>query len=836
MKNFVPLLMFVSSICSVAYAYNPQDILHLKNFDEGSVGESFIRESVEFNEEKKGELFLIINAMNSPENQDTLAKIKDCSLRLRLSPSDPSINEEQRAYRIKHYKCLEEACTAILARCNSFTIQLNEDFSIIADCLRNSTTELKERFGMEQVRAFIAHIVKGNGINGVPHPLQPLMEYIWSSYRVGMDLRADPITKEGAIGDPITEEEVTLTRKFLGLLPKLMVILAVENEHVALGSLLAYIEPFFPGCLPSDWPVKNDAYCPYLGLLHIAAILGHSQSMNVLLNHRANTELTAGKNDMFNRPTPLILTAIYGNIDCMRLLLQRGAQVNATDDFGYSALTYAVGENKTACVRLLLGNRANPNICNRFDGWGPLHFAVMRKSLVIYDLLRKYGATLPQLKNGRTFEGFAEGVDGVLQPFVTFPPPQSTSKSRESLLEIRTERPVEEIISKASSPSAASSSSSAAAASSSARFRFDEIEDPLVYQQKIEEETKGHLQTESGFFVVNEARINRLRAQIARGKRRQPADVKLVNVQGLPARHVISADAGSVLMGGAFPLNPISSTDKTSELLPKLGFDNVPSVEYGAQGPKQQVIISGITITYVSTPNPKQLGNVCMFGCGSYGEQSPSDILAVINKITTGDSNKEKSLASFMLEYLKSGKMPSEYDLMHCGLSINRSDYKSLVPIFYLTLIKEISRRLPSVGFEERFPFGFAIERSLYLIRGGHLTMKDVFDKDAEYGLPTGQGVTSNPEAIENAKEKLKKLYRLYADKISSKTQDAITPMYEDPYREIFSTEQGAREELQQAFDREPEKEAASAPGSKQTQAPSSATEPPSKTQKLAKN
>ena len=58
--------------------------------------------------------------------------------------------------------------------------------------------------------------------------------------------------------------------------------------------------------------------------------------------------------------TPLMYAALYGNVESIRLLLDRGALVNATNDAGGTALMYAVDD--LAKTQLLLERGADPNL------------------------------------------------------------------------------------------------------------------------------------------------------------------------------------------------------------------------------------------------------------------------------------------------------------------------------------------------------------------------------------------------------------------------------------------------------------------------------------------
>ncbi len=79
----------------------------------------------------------------------------------------------------------------------------------------------------------------------------------------------------------------------------------------------------------------------------------------------------------------------------MRLLLGRGANVNAQDDSGHTSLHLAIRNGHRGVVQLLLGNNPNTNIANRV-GWTALHQAAETGDEAILGLLIDHGADLHQ--------------------------------------------------------------------------------------------------------------------------------------------------------------------------------------------------------------------------------------------------------------------------------------------------------------------------------------------------------------------------------------------------------------------------------------------------------
>ncbi|MBE6417359.1 MAG: hypothetical protein E7033_02710 [Akkermansiaceae bacterium] len=98
---------------------------------------------------------------------------------------------------------------------------------------------------------------------------------------------------------------------------------------------------------------KND-----LSPLGIAAKDGQADIVAELIRHGANVNLYAG-----NR-TPLMLAAASGQQECLRLLLDAGAQITAAPDNFCTALHFAAEKGHTACVETLLQAGAAVNAAN----------------------------------------------------------------------------------------------------------------------------------------------------------------------------------------------------------------------------------------------------------------------------------------------------------------------------------------------------------------------------------------------------------------------------------------------------------------------------------------
>ncbi len=90
-----------------------------------------------------------------------------------------------------------------------------------------------------------------------------------------------------------------------------------------------------------------------------------------------------------------------------RLLLDKGARVNARSQYGNAALTQAAAHGAVGVVRVLLERGADPNVCNR-SGSTALMSAVVRNNAEIAQRLLRAGAdTSLQTRSGHDALWFA---------------------------------------------------------------------------------------------------------------------------------------------------------------------------------------------------------------------------------------------------------------------------------------------------------------------------------------------------------------------------------------------------------------------------------------------
>jgi ankyrin repeat protein len=127
--------------------------------------------------------------------------------------------------------------------------------------------------------------------------------------------------------------------------------------------------------------------------LRDAAARGEIQTVRAELQKGADVNTS----DQLGR-TALMLASFDGHTEIVRLLLSKGAQVDIRDSSGRTALMYASSGPFSETVQLLLDWKADPNLVDTVEQWTALMFAAGEGQLEVVQILLKHGAD-PSLKD-----------------------------------------------------------------------------------------------------------------------------------------------------------------------------------------------------------------------------------------------------------------------------------------------------------------------------------------------------------------------------------------------------------------------------------------------------
>jgi len=94
-----------------------------------------------------------------------------------------------------------------------------------------------------------------------------------------------------------------------------------------------------------------------------------------------------------NNQTPLMIACNYGNIEIIRLLIERGAQVNESDDTRFSPLLYSAKQGFFPQLVYLLHHRADPTVRDA-NGCSMVHWAAYKNNAFLLAVFKRLGFDL----------------------------------------------------------------------------------------------------------------------------------------------------------------------------------------------------------------------------------------------------------------------------------------------------------------------------------------------------------------------------------------------------------------------------------------------------------
>ncbi len=490
--------------------------------------------------------------------------------------------------------------------------------------------------------------------------------------------------------------------------------------------------------------------------LHIAAMSNQVNIATFLIERGAQLEAK-----MDDDGTPLLDAAAWGNNAILELLIQKGANCFARDECDLTALHWAIREGKVTTAALLLHYAPALAEGNKFNNFTPAHFLPkgrhqqVKASAELAALLANYGVHLDSKCDGNItpLHLAAEEGDFNLVYYLV-----ETAKVPIFSIDLDFKTPVEW----------------AEEANQSVVAEYLH-EKPITIQKRAQ--SKYLDITHSPNF---QAEKQQLTHQLLLFRTHPQAPI--FDITGISARRFIMSDAEATRL--AMNNRPRDYFSNSSIFASHgLWFNNGyrQTGQQNANWSREKFIYGNNPINSQYHPVSSQPGNFIMNGIGDYGmfgkskthknvnEYKDNYILSTLYNFTgngrTGLSqpDKECRLATLILKCLRNTQPITEVQLRSEGFLLNETSNRKktlinrLNRLLVLTSMKEVSRQIHGVV---DLPIAIAYIQTLRLIEEGHLSMAEVFDTNAPYGIPTAKRVAEN---CVQAKEKLKRLNILYA-------------------------------------------------------------------------
>ncbi len=127
-----------------------------------------------------------------------------------------------------------------------------------------------------------------------------------------------------------------------------------------------------------------------LSSLHLACNKGNAKLTKTLLEAGAKPNQQTNNSD---KTCALIIGSTYGQEECVKELLEHGADPDLADKWGFTSLSKATINSRLGCVHLLLSHRADLNIANQSQAT-PVQYAAIRNHCDILKVLTEHNAEM----------------------------------------------------------------------------------------------------------------------------------------------------------------------------------------------------------------------------------------------------------------------------------------------------------------------------------------------------------------------------------------------------------------------------------------------------------
>ena len=144
--------------------------------------------------------------------------------------------------------------------------------------------------------------------------------------------------------------------------------------------------------------------------LHLAST---KEIAKLLIEKGANPN----KREISHNYTPLHLASLFGYTEVANVLIEKGTDINAVDNFGKTALHLGLEKSHYPIAKILIENGADLNVKDK-DGQTPLFWAVQNGYLEIIHLLIEKGAD-PNMGVSWPIKGKSEDKYGNIYDYTT---------------------------------------------------------------------------------------------------------------------------------------------------------------------------------------------------------------------------------------------------------------------------------------------------------------------------------------------------------------------------------------------------------------------------------
>jgi hypothetical protein len=213
---------------------------------------------------------------------------------------------------------------------------------------------------------------------------------------------------------------------------------------------------------------------------------------------------------------------------------------------------------------------------------------------------------------------------------------------------------------------------------------------------------------------------------------------------------------------------------------------------------RYQVANTEIKAEHRTSPKRQRLGDSYMPQHGKYS----GDIYPFLSKLASNSNNNEKLIAKYLIRFSRTHQAVTLGELQDFYQSADENDVNKFNQIAFLIMEKEQGQWHSAT--DERYQLGMSVAqaRALKMLEAGFLSLDEVFNNDAPFGVYSHTGIIDSPKNVAKACQRIDELYARFV--LSQSQNDSMrffkSQIKEQEKRTPILTRQQAHQDLHYVY------------------------------------